>query len=59
MSEQSKLPGSFDARDWAREFVALVKENPLIPTDEGCMQTWFANAIMSGYDHARREQDAV
>ena len=45
-----KLPGSFDAKDWAAAFVALVKEKPDIPTDEYTMVTWFAGAIMCGYD---------
>lgn len=48
--EASKLPGSFDARDWAEEFVRLVKENPQIPYDEECMIGWFANALMRGWD---------
>ena len=49
----SKLPQSFDARDWAKEFVETVKRNPEIATDEGTMITWFANSLMSGYDYAR------
>jgi len=38
---------SFDARDWA---VAFCKLNPAI--DENLMITWFANALMRGYDEA-------
>lgn len=45
-----KLPGSFDAKVWGAAFVALVKEKPDIPTDEDTMATWFAGAIMCGYD---------
>jgi hypothetical protein len=41
---------SFDARDWARDFVAHVRAYPGIPLDEECMATWFANALMRGYD---------
>jgi len=41
---------SFDARDWARMFVGLVQHNPAIATDEETMTTWFANALMRGYD---------
>lgn len=44
---------SFDATVWAKYFVALVRHKPQIPTDEECMTTWFANALMRGYDEAR------
>ncbi len=48
---------SFDARDWARHFVAHVKANPSIATDEETMATWFANSLMRGYDeHANKNQ---
>src|SRR5437016_4752462 len=50
---KSKLPGSFDGRDWAREFVEHVRAKPSIATDEETMLCWFANAIMAGYDEAR------
>lgn len=56
--QSSKLPSSFDARDWAREFVEMWKRvapGEFVP-DEDWMCTWFANAIMAGYDHARRER---
>jgi hypothetical protein len=54
---ESKLPASFDARDWANEFVQLVKENPSIATDVDTMVTWFSSAIMRGYDEALGEDD--
>lgn len=54
---ESKLPASFNARDWANEFVQLVKENPSIATDVDTMVTWFSNAIMRGYDEALGEDD--
>ena len=41
---------STDGREWARMFVAHVKQNPSIPTDEATMTGWFANAIMRGWD---------
>jgi hypothetical protein len=44
---------SFDARDWATAFVEHVRANPDIATDEGTMISWFANAIMRGYDEAQ------
>jgi ribosomal protein L37AE/L43A len=45
----SPLP-SFDARDWAKSFVAHVKAIPGIPADEETMLGWFANALMRGFD---------
>ena len=38
---------SFDARDWAEAFCKI---NPSM--DEGVMISWFANALMRGYDEA-------
>ncbi len=49
MSE-SEIYKSFDARDWAKAFVEYQKANPAIATDEECMTTWFASALMRGYD---------
>lgn len=48
---------SFDARDWAKSFVAHVKLHPVIPGDEETMTTWFASALMRGYDQGRRDAD--
>lgn len=49
---------SFDARDWARAFVKTIAANQSIPTDEETMTTWFANALMRGYDeHRWRSKD--
>lgn len=45
---------SMDARDWATEWLRVIKDHPDIPTDEGTMIGWFANAIMAGYDEAQR-----
>jgi len=44
------LIGNMDAKIWAEEFVKIVKQKPEIPTDEGTMIGWFANAIIVGYD---------
>ncbi len=41
---------SFDGKDWAEAFVAKVKVNPNIATDEGTMIAWFCGALMRGYD---------
>ena len=40
---------SFDARDWAAAFCKIAKENGH-DLDEGWVTTWFANALMRGYD---------
>lgn len=40
---------------WAERFVKRVGDNPAIATSEGAMLAWFSGAIMSGYDHAKRE----
>lgn len=50
----ARLQGEFNAMLWAQAFVATVDDHPTIPTDVGTMVGWFANAIMAGYDHARR-----
>lgn len=42
-----KLNDCFDARVWAKEFCKLNTAS-----DEGTMISWFANAIMAGYDYA-------
>lgn len=49
----SKLPESFDAADWAKEFTAICATKGIV-IDEGWMITWFSNAIMVGYDEAGR-----
>lgn len=41
---------TFDARDWAREFVQTLRKHPNIAADESTMLGWFANALMRGYD---------
>lgn len=50
---------SFDARDWAEAFCRIAKTHGIY-LSEGYMETWFANALMRGYDQgrsdARREQ---
>ena len=44
---------SFDARDWAKAFCARMAGGLVI--DEELMTTWFANALMRGFDeHAAR-----
>jgi hypothetical protein len=50
---------SCDALDWARAYVAYVKRDPAIATDEQTMVGWFANAIMRGYDERSWEHQAA
>jgi len=47
--EGHQLIGEFDASKWAAEFVRMHGG------DEGLMLSWFANAIMAGYDRGRGE----
>ena len=50
---ETELLQTMDASVWAKEFVRLHGG------DEGLMLAWFANAIMCGYDHAKREEEAL
>lgn len=52
----SDLVDEFDAQVWAKRWLEIIAENPTIPTDEGAMISWFANAIMSGYDKGKRDE---
>jgi hypothetical protein len=53
---------SFDARDWAKAFCRIFMVQKIagydtarVDDDEALMITWFANALMRGYDeHAAR-----
>jgi uncharacterized protein (DUF608 family) len=47
------LHDTMDAQIWVAEWMKTIKEHPGIPTDEGAMLGWFANAIMAGYDAAQ------
>lgn len=49
-NDGKNIPQTMDARAWAIAFVYAVQANPKIPSDEGCMIGWYANAIMAGYD---------
>jgi len=46
-----------DATKWADEWLKTIKDHSDIPQDRGTMITWFANAIMVGYDHGRRAEE--
>ncbi len=41
---------SFDARDWAKAFCEIAAKTGHPGIDEGWMISWFANALMRGYD---------
>lgn len=50
------LHDTMSAEVWAKEFCRIVGEKvPDIRKHEDWMLTWFANAIMTGHDHARRQ----
>ena len=52
------LLSDFDGLHWAKAFCEVVGEKiPEIKEQESWMHTWFANAIMCGYDCAKREMD--
>lgn len=53
--ERSDWPlPSFDARDWAEAFCKIAKQQGH-DIDEGWMISWFAGALMRGFDeHASR-----
>ena len=46
--------GEFDARKWAEEFDRIFPDQR---PDTDTMIGWFANALMTGYDHAKRESE--
>jgi hypothetical protein len=50
---------STDARVWAAEFMKIWQNEPIDLLDEELMIGWFANAIMAGYDDARKKYEMV
>ena len=57
MKNEINLTETFDAKIWVQEWMRIIKDHPNIPYDEGAMIGWFANAIMAGYDTAKREDE--
>lgn len=47
---------SFDARDWAAAFRRIAIELGYSDMDEGWLISWFANALMRGYDQRASEE---
>jgi hypothetical protein len=48
-------PRTMDAAVWAAEFIEHCNQREAIAGDEGVMVGWFANAIMAGFDEAKRQ----
>lgn len=47
---------SFDARDWAEAFRKTALKLGYSDMDEGWLITWFANALMRGFDECSAKQ---
>ncbi|AXH49159.1 hypothetical protein HWB76_gp011 [Streptomyces phage Blueeyedbeauty] len=50
---------STDAQYWAKNFMEIWQNEPIDIMDEAMMTSWFANAIMAGYDEARKKYEMV
>ena len=48
--QKGKWPHTMDAQTWTKEWMKCVTKDPSIATCKATMLTWFANAIMAGYD---------
>lgn len=48
---------SFDARDWAKAFCKIAAEQGHPGIDEEWMVSWFANALMRGFDEAMGKRE--
>lgn len=55
--DQGTPPESTDAVVWTREWLKTIAKHPTIPFDEGAMLGWFTNAIVAGFDEARRRYE--
>ncbi len=53
MIPATELVQSFDARVWAREFKKANLAYHIGLDEEGALTTWFANALMAGWDEHR------
>jgi len=56
---KTSLHQDMDARRWASEFNAVLASNNQQQIDEGWLISWFANAIMCGYDEAMRRTNRL
>ena len=57
LASEMMMP-SFDARDWAQSFRKIAIDLGYSDMDEGWLVTWFANALMRGFEegHSRRDE---
>lgn len=51
--DNNDLINEMDANIWTKYWLNTISTHPFIPTDEGTMRSWFANAIMAGYVQGR------
>lgn len=60
-NNEIKLLNTTDAMVWATEFnkiyPMILKDGEGVTDSKEVLLTWFANAIMAGYDHARRKYE--
>jgi len=58
MNEKINLLATTDASVWVSEFKKILdKQGIQLLLDEDWLRTWFANAIMCGYDHGCSNRD--
>jgi hypothetical protein len=57
MKREIRLANTMDAQVWVDEWMETIRTHPEIPYDPDTMLGWFANAIMAGYDQAKRESE--
>lgn len=57
--EVTETVRTFDARTWAKSFNETLVILGYQPHDEGWLIGWFANAIMMGYDEAKRPKEVT
>ena len=57
--KEINLHDTTDATIWTSEWLRIIKDHPNIPTDEESMISWFANAIMAGYDMGRKAGESL
>lgn len=50
------LVGVIDARIWVDHWMTIIETRPEIPLDRGTMIGWFANAIQTGIDYGRAQE---
>lgn len=56
VAAEAKLHDTMDAAIWAKEFKRICDEKGYY-CDEGWMLSWLANAIMVGWDFAKRDSE--